>query len=202
MWQLFSFEILHVLVPSVEKSDWTCNNDNIFENADVTNRSVNTSSLVDKSYSTLASDRRHLTELNQEKLYASLGRDKRLSSVERENKLLSPEKVLSLRRNSAGTGADAVTHPAQPLSSLFQSSNVEEVNGVGRSTSKTSREFSTNESRRYVNETFESRSNHMSTVNKHEYNSNEVSSPINHVLTNKSENNRIDSASNVKGKNL
>ncbi|XP_046654649.1 filamin-C-like isoform X2 [Daphnia pulicaria] len=165
----------------------------------VTNRSVNTnvSSLVDKGYSTLTSDRRHLTELNQEKLYASLGRDKRLSSVERENKLLSPEKVLSLRRNSAGTGADAVTHPTQPLSSLFQSSNAEEVNG--RSTSKMSREFTTNESRRYVNETFESRSsNHLSSVNKHEYNSNEISSPINHVLTNKSESNRIDSASNVK----
>ncbi len=160
---------------------------------------MNTSSLVDKSYSTLASDRRHLTELNQEKLYASLGRDKRLSSVERENKLLSPEKVLSLRRNSAGTGADAVTHSTQPLSSLFQSSNAEEVNG--RSTSKMSREFTNNESRRYVNETFESRSsNHMSSVNKHEYNSSEVSSPINHVLTNKSESNRIDSASNVKGR--
>lgn len=126
-----------------------------------------------------------------------------MSSVERENKLLSPEKVLSLRRNSAGTGADAVTHTAQPLSSLFQSNNVEEVNGVGRSTSKTSRDFTTNESRRYVNETFESRSsNHMSSINKHEYNSNEVSSPINHVLTNKSErseSNWIDKASNVKG---
>jgi hypothetical protein len=138
--------------------------------------------------------------LNQEKIYSSLGREKRLSSVERENKLLSPEKVLSLRRNSAGTGAEAVTYTANPLSSLFQSNNAEEVNGVGRSTSKTSRDFTTNESRRYVNETFESRSsNHLSSVNKHEYNSNEISSPINHVLTNKSESNRIDSASNVKG---
>lgn len=163
---------------------------------------MNTSSLVDKTSSALSSDRRHLTELNQEKIYSSLGRDKRLSSVERENKLLSPEKVLSLRRNSAGTGADAVTHTAQPLSSLFQSNKEEDVNGVGRSISKTSRDFTTNESRRYVNETFESRSNHMSSINKHEYNSNELSSPINHVLTNKSERSEsswIDKASNVKG---
>ena len=121
--------------------------------------------------------------------------------MERENKLLSPEKVLSLRRNSAGTGAEAVTYTANPLSSLFQSNNAEEVNGVGRSTSKTSRDFTTNESRRYVNETFESRSNHMSSTIKSD--SNEVSSPINHVLTNKSErleSNWIDKASNVKGK--
>lgn len=121
--------------------------------------------------------------------------------MERENKLLSPEKVLSLRRNSAGTGAEAVTYTANPLSSLFQSNNAEEVNGVGRSTSKTSRDFTTNESRRYVNETFESRSNHMSSTIKND--SHEVSSPINHVLTNKSErleSNRIDKASNVKGK--
>lgn len=151
---------------------------------------------MDKGYSTLATDRRHLTELNQEKSYSSLGRDKRLNSVERENKLLSPEKVLSLRRNS-----DAVT--AQPLSSLFQPNNAEEVNGVGRTTSKTSRDFTTTESSRYVNETYELKSNHLSNINKHEYSSNELNSPIGHVLANKSERletSRVDKASNVKGK--
>ncbi|XP_059352458.1 filamin-B-like isoform X4 [Daphnia carinata] len=146
---------------------------------------------MDKGYSTLATDRRHLTELNQEKSYSSLGRDKRLNSVERENKLLSPEKVLSLRRNS-----DAVT--AQPLSSLFQQNNAEEMNGIGRSTLKTSRDFTT-ESSRYVNETYEMKSNHLS--NKHEYSSNELNSPISHLLANKSERletSRVDKASNVK----
>lgn len=172
-------------------------------NPDVNNRSVN-ASLVDKSYSTSrASDRRHLSELNQDKIYSSLGREKRLSSVERENKLVSPEKVLSLRRNSAGTGADAVTHTAQPLSSLLNVA-ADEVNGVGRSTSKTSRDFGS-ESRRFVSESFESRSNHLSSINKHtEYNSNELSSPLSHVLANKTErtesSKRVDNASNVKGK--
>lgn len=156
---------------------------------------------MDKGYSTLTSDRRHLTDLNQEKNYSSLGRDKRLSSLERENKLLSPEKVLSLRRNSAAT--DAVSHTTQPLSSLFQPNQAEEVNGVGRSTSKTSREFATTESSRFVNEIYELKSNHLSNINKHEYSSNEIHSPISHVLANKSERletSRVDKASNVKGK--
>ena len=130
----------------------------------------------------MASDqRRHLTELNQEKIYsaAGSGREKRLSSVERENKLLSPEKVLSLRRNSAA----GTTAGDQPLSSLLNV-DAEVANGViGRSTSKTSRDFAT--SNRY--ESFESsRSNH---VTKHsEYN--EQSSR------------RVDNASNVKGKSV
>lgn len=157
--------------------------------------------MVDKNFGSRVSDRRHLTELNQDKIYSSLGREKRLSSVERENKLVSPEKVLSLRRNSAGTAADTVTQGAQPLSSLLN----DEVNGVGRSTSKTSRDFA--ESRRYVSETYqhESRSNHLSSINKHEYNSSEISSPINQVLASKNERSEmkravVDNASNVKGK--
>lgn len=146
--------------------------------------------MVDKNFGSRSSDRRHLTELNQDKIYSSLGREKRLTSVERENKLLSPEKVLSLRRNST----DPATQSAQPLSSLFQQSNDQ----VGRSTSKTTRDFG--ESRRYVSESYESR-NHQSSINK-EYNSNEISSPISHVLANKSErleSKRVDNASNVKG---
>lgn len=158
--------------------------------ADVNNRSLN-ASMVDKNFGSRSSDRRHLTELNQDKIYSSLGREKRLTSVERENKLLSPEKVLSLRRNST----DPATQSAQPLSSLFQSNDE-----VTRSTSKTSRDFG--ESRRYVSESYESR-NHQSSINKHtEYNSNEISSPISHVLANKSERSetkRVDNASNVKG---
>ena len=70
------------------------------------------------------SSRRHLSELNQtEKKFSSLSRENRLNSLERENnKLLSPEKVLSLRRNSA----DPNQPTSQPLSSLMKSSRDEE----------------------------------------------------------------------------
>jgi hypothetical protein len=72
----------------------------------------------------LFSSRRHLSELNQtEKKFSSLSRENRLNSLERENnKLLSPEKVLSLRRNSA----DPNQPTSQPLSSLMKSSRDEE----------------------------------------------------------------------------
>lgn len=132
---------------------------------------------------------------------SSLGREKRLSSVERENKLMSPEKVLSLRRNSGATGADVVAQSTQPLSSLYPF-NADEINGIGRSTSKTSRDFA--DTRRYVSDTYEARSNHVMNVNKHEYNSNSLNSPISQVLSNRSEKTEtkraiVDNASNVKG---
>lgn len=117
---------------------------------------------VDKSYSSRLNDRRHLSELNQEKTYTtSLTRETgRLGSLERENvgnKLVSPEKVLSLRRNSG----DINQTSSQPLSSLFQSST--------NNSDEFTRSMTKNESatKRYVSEerSLMSSSNHIATAN-------------------------------------
>ena len=152
-----------------------------------------------KFSSSRANDRRHLSELNQEKNFtSSLNREQRLNSVERENnKLVSPEKVLSLRRNSSAAGADFNSHTSQPLSSLFSPANADDEAispAIARTGSKNARDFSSLESsKRYVSESFQKeRSNHL--VNSfQELRSNSTS---NHVESKRAV---IDSASNVKG---
>lgn len=69
--------------------------------------------------------------------------------MERDSKLVSPEKVLSLRRNSAAGNGES----GQPLSSLFNQSLNESLNGLDRSLSKGSRDFGA-ESRRFASESF------------------------------------------------
>jgi len=88
---------------------------------------ANTSfSEMDKSFLTRMNDRRHSSETNE---MSSLSRDNRLSSLERENnKLLSPEKVLSLRRNSADVAND---HTSQPLSSLLSEDPEHRISRLG-----------------------------------------------------------------------
>lgn len=81
---------------------------------------------IDKSFLTRMSDRRLSSETNE---LSSLSRDNRLSSVERENnKLLSPEKVLSLRRNSADVPNDQTS---QPLSSLLSEDPEQRMSRLG-----------------------------------------------------------------------
>lgn len=149
-----------------------------------------------------ANDRRHLSELNQEKNFtSSLNREQRLNSVERENnKLVSPEKVLSLRRNSSAAGADINSHTSQPLSSLFSSANDDEaVNTIARTGSKNSRDFSSLESKRYVSESIQKeRSNHLVNSSQHSFQELRSNSTSNHVESSKRAV-AVDSASNVKG---
>ena len=150
-----------------------------------------------KLSSSRINDRRHLSELNQEKNFTS-NREPRLNSVERENnKLVSPEKVLSLRRNSSAAGADG-NRPSQPLSSLITSNNNDDdlanspVPPVARTASRNANDYSSLESKRYESvQEGRSSSNHFQ--NSSNYHTTATS---NHVESKRS---IIDSASNVKG---
>ena len=146
-------------------------------------------SFLDKSYS--SRDRRHLTELNQEKTTSnyltSITREvggMRLGSLERENsKLVSPEKVLSLRRNSS----DVNHQTSQPLSSLLDSEEL----------SRSAVPKNELASKRYVNEAMhEERTNHL--LNSKQ----SFSTTSNHVTSSSTKRaSIIDNASNVKGMN-
>lgn len=129
-----------------------------------------------------------------------MGREKRLGSAERDSKLLSPEKVLSLRRNSAAANGES----GQPLSSLFNQSLNESLNGLDRSLSKGSRDFG-HESRRFVSENVHeeqrSSTNRLLGSSFREVANYSASNNSATVKSDFSETKRsvIDSASNVKG---
>lgn len=118
-------------------------------------------SYLDKSYTpSRLNDRRHLSELNQEKVYTTTltretGSNQRLGSLERENvgsKLLSPEKVLSLRRNSS----DLNQASSQPLSSLFDTQELSRS-----TTNESTRRFASEERSSSLLMSKQTTSNHM-----------------------------------------